>query len=482
MLRRALLQRAAILAPAMVASATAACAPPLPPSRSRAAPQQLTLLAGVSAGRRARVEAWNQRFGRPSGFELELGNAPEPDGRPLSARSLAALLAARPGVGQLAWIEQEDVTAMSLLRLLRPLDDLVRRERFDLKRFMPVALQPAYALDERLYALPEEVEARQLYFHLDHLMDAGIDVRRAGLDFREPAMTWESLRRVLLRLLASPRSNSRLPLHPGHEGAPLELWGWQSGGEWVDKAGRHATFMRAENVDALAWLAGVSHEIGGAERLASTGPFPAPARLGSGEDQPERHPFVNGRVSLCVESTRFVSTLAGARPDLKAGVVELPRRWPPMPLRSWSRSWGYGLVAQAPDAAWDVLRFLIGEDAAIVDAAAMSASAPVDRRDEQSGHTSRWWCPPFTGQHTLDPALARSYRTPSPAVNDAHDHGLEQLRHALFRAPTPAARELWPLLQEARERALLGAVSPQEALAAAQQEAQALLDAAWHVD
>ena len=482
MSRRALLGAAP--AAGLIAAAVVACDTAPEPRRE---PRGVSLLAPATFGRARRVAAWNTRFFDTTRLQLALtppSGAHQAPGRFATVSALRELLASGgAGTTWLAWAPHEAVPALALGEQVRPLEGLARRDSVNLKVFMPCALQPAYGLDDRLYALPESVDAGQLYFNRQHLLDAGMDFRRAGLDFENPNCTWETLRQAGLDLLQSRFARERLPWHPGAAGAPLELWGWLNGGGWISADGRRATFMREENVQALTWLAKHAQELGGAERLALPGQMAAPASSGSGADEPERNPLLSGRVSMHFDSTRFVSTLAGANAAFPIGYVEAPRRWDKAPLVTWARSSGYALVRGAPDDAWQTLRFLVSEDAAIVDAATELGGAPIWTPSPvgpplMPGPLKRLWFPPYTGQLAVDKRLAGRHRTESKLIDEAHDHGLEQLRHARFRERSPAAEGLWPLLQEARMQALSG-TPPHDALQAAQGRAQALLDEAW---
>ena len=186
-------------------------------------------------------------------------------------------------------------------------------------------------------ALPDEVDARQLYFNRDHLDGAGLDVRAAGLDFERPAVTWEGLRRVNLDLLAAPAPRERTPYSAAFDGAPLELWGWQNGATWLDRGARRVSFATPEGAGALAWLA--AHQGAGQRRRRPGGAQQAVSRHGDAADQPLAHPFLRTAVSVCFESTRLVSTVASWHPGFPLGYVEPPGAPPGTP---WSHSAGPG--------------------------------------------------------------------------------------------------------------------------------------------
>jgi hypothetical protein len=155
---------------------------------------------------------------------------------------------------------------------------------------------------------------------------------------------------------------------------------------------------------------------------------------------------------------------------------------------SLSRAWGYGVGRDAPDEAWEALRFLVGQEAALAGAAAGAALAPVAPAPDPTVPAPRYplpvagrplWYPPFSGQVAVDEVVARRYTIGSKLLDEARDHGYEQLRHARFRPLTPDPGGVWPLLDEALQTALRGTATPADALRRAELAVQARLDAAW---
>ncbi|HEU5314960.1 MAG TPA: extracellular solute-binding protein [Chloroflexota bacterium] len=480
--RRALLARGLSL---LLGAAAAACdqaqpgsATPVPTPARRLS--YLGVLAPPSIGRPRRADAWNLRYGADVGIILTVDSLP---GDVDPAAYDAALSASGAGP-PIVWLPHESVPALARRGALRALDAYVKRDRYDLKAFMPCALQPAYGLDGHLYALPETVDAGQLYFNRQHLLDAGIDFRRAGFDFERPNSHWEGLRRAALDLMLGRQLREIVPWHPSADGAPLEVWGWANGGGWLTADGRRATFTRDENVAALSWLVTQASELGGVDR-SLTPALPAVATSGSDIDPLGGHPFLDGRTTLWFDSGRFVSTMMWVRPEFPIGYVESPRRTERSPLVTWARSGGYALRPGAPDALWPALRFFVTEDAAIVDAAAEATQAPQagPLLPGTAGPPLRpqpgkyQWYPPFTGQLRVDKFLASRYRTEAKIPDEGRDHALEQLRHARPRERCLTPDRVWPLLREARLAALRG-TPPREALEIAQQAAQRALDEA----
>ena len=142
--------------------------------------------ADLTPAQQGAAAAWSESHDSPL---LELSE----QAAARSAHELAEFIAAAQPPALLA-LSADELSWLGLVNVLQPLDSLVRASRYDLKAFMPQALQPCYGLDDRLYALPEGLAITLLFFNRRFLEEAGIDYRQAGLDFTEPRSTWESFR------------------------------------------------------------------------------------------------------------------------------------------------------------------------------------------------------------------------------------------------------------------------------------------------
>jgi hypothetical protein len=118
-------------------------------------------------------------------------------------------------------------------------------------------------------------------------------------------------------------------------------------------------------------------------------------------------------------------------------------------------------MAGSGDDAWDLLRFLTSEDAAYASARAVAMRlAPIERPspnakapDDLPGGP-RWWFPPFTGRLALDRFMARLYRTGVKALDEANDHGMEQIRHVGIIPFAPGNRAWLTAIETARRLVL----------------------------
>ncbi len=364
------------------------------------------------------------------------------------------------------WTPHIDIADLHLDGRLRTLDDLVKRDRVDLKAFMPQALRSGISPDIGLLALPEEIAGRQLYFRTDHFSEAGLDYRRTGFDFERPAITWEALRRTAISLEGAPAARSRVPFDPGHESLTGIVLAWQSGAPDATvpiptELPRQESLKRA-STEAFSWIASIARELGSQLPYRNIS-WPSVSRTGISSsvqglagilpDDMSRHPFISGKASICIESSRFVSSILSHEDGLPFRVVETPRRDDGSSVIGWADVWGYSMLRGGSDDGWDLLKYLTGEDAAYASARGVASLLPAvsdpgsrSRKPSDLPGGPRRWFPPFSGRLALDRFMTQNYRSGIKIIDEANDHALEQLRHA----------HVWPF--QAGSRRWLGAI------------------------
>ncbi len=382
------------------------------------------------------------------------------------------------------WTPHIDVADLHAYGRLRTLDDLVKRDRVDLKGFMPQALRSGIAPEVGLLALPEEIAGRQLYFRTDHLTEAGLDYRSTGFDFERPAITWEALRRTAVSLEGAPAARSRVSFDPAHEALTGIVLAWQSGAPDLTvplrtESSRHEPLKRA-GAEAFAWLASVASELGARVRNRTVS-WPSVSRTGVSASVPglngvlpddmSRHPFISGKASICIESSRFVSSILSHDETLPFRVVETPRRDGGSSVIGWADVWGYCMLRGGSDDGWDLLRYLTGEDAAYASARAVASLLPAvtepgskSRKPSDLPGGPRRWFPPFSGRLALDRFMTQNYRSGNKIIDEANDHALEQLRHARVWPFQTGSRRWLEAVETVRRAVVRDGMDPRSAI------------------
>ncbi|MDQ3701574.1 MAG: extracellular solute-binding protein, partial [Chloroflexota bacterium] len=340
-------------------------------------------------------------------------------------------------------------------QVFRPLDGYLSRDRAELERFLPVALDEAYSFDKRLYGLPSSVDNRLLYWNKAHFAEA-------GLDPETPPATWEALKAYALQL----GRQDRLGFHPEQGQASLHLFAWQNGGGFQAPDGKTATLGLARNTEALQWMADLVDELGG---------WPALQALRERwTSRPEgQHPFLTGELAMELQLPNWAGdTLGRYGPQTAFGVAAPPVRRAGDPPLTWSGGYSYVMSRETKDgdAAWELVKWLVGEEAYGV-----AYDGELARARTMGG----MYRPGLTGQPALDDKMLARYQTGLPAVDAVADVARRLLPRTRVRERSIAAADLWDGVLRAQGEALSGQSDPQRALESNNALVQRALDQAW---
>ena len=150
---------------------------------------------------------------------------------------------------------------------LEPLDELVRRDRVDLKDFYPVGIEQN-TYQGKLYGMPWILSPYALFYNKKLF-------RQAGLDPNKPPTTWAELEEDAMKLTRRD-SGGRLVCagytdflyNPNN----FALYLWQSGGELLTPDGRGTRFDGPIGKKTLGWMKSfIGREAGSVENLQSFG-------------------------------------------------------------------------------------------------------------------------------------------------------------------------------------------------------------------
>lgn len=433
-------------------AATAPAAAPRTPAGGET-PRLEWWTARQTPAQQGAAAAWNESHGSP---RLEVSERAESR----AAHELAAAIAAGQSPALLA-LAADDLTPLALANVVQPLNSLVRASRYDLKAFMPPALQPCYGLDDRLYALPEELALTLLFFNRRFLEEAGIDYRQAGLDFTQPESTWERFRE-LAGNLARPAGGGRWGFDPSERFSKPLVWCWQNGGRLVSDDGRVASLTHPANLDALEWLTSWVRDQGG------------PAELVEQQQSwgfNDAHPLLTGQLFAAHANNRFLDRISHYGPHLPLSYVQVPvRRGGETPITQAAVQALALVSGEHIEAAWEVVQFLVAHPTA----------GPRDRAAAAEAARHGWqWVPSYSGQLPLDRLRLAERPSGHATLDEFNLHALEQARYAHSPERNPVPRIVADSLRTAFRRAVVGEVTELRALRDAQNRVQRELDLAW---
>lgn len=452
----------AVVGKLLLAGLLPACAAtaPVPTSQTAAggeAPRLEWWTAVSTPAQRGAAAAWNESHDSPLLEVREQAAA-------RSAHELAAVIAAGQPPALLA-LAAPDLTWLALANVVQPLDSLVRASRYDLKAFMPPALQPCYGLDDRLYALPEGLALTLLFFNRRFLEGAGVDYRQAGLDFTQPRSTWESFRELtgsLARASAPPAGSGRWGFDPSERFSKPRVWCWQNGGHLVSDDGRVASLTHPANLDALEWLTSWVRDQGGTTELVKQ-----QQTWGFNDESP----LLTGQLFAAHANNRFLDQISRYAPHLPLSFAPLPVRRAGETPTTQAAVQALALVpGEHVEVAWEVARFLV----------AHSTSGPRDRAAAAEAARHGWqWVPTYSGQLPLDRYRLAERPSGHVTLDEFNLHALEQARYAHSPERNPVPRIVAGSLRTAFRRAVVGEVTELRALRDAQNRVQRELDNAW---
>ncbi|MCL5103396.1 MAG: extracellular solute-binding protein [Armatimonadetes bacterium] len=226
---------------------------------------------------------------------------------------------------------------------LEPLDELVKRDKFDVQDFYKVGLtQNTYR--GRLYGIPWILSPNALFYNKAAF-------REAGLDPNKPPRTWAELESYAMKL--TKRNANGILTRVGYADFTYNpnnfaMYTWQMGGKLLTPDDRAPAFDSPEGRIALRWMKGfIEKEAGSVRKLqVFTGGF-----KGATQD-----PFGLGAVAMRVDSPFKIPDLKKYFPDLDYGVAQMPYKKQPA-----SEVVGNSLViprgSKHREAAWRFVRF-----------------------------------------------------------------------------------------------------------------------------
>jgi ABC-type glycerol-3-phosphate transport system substrate-binding protein len=444
-------------------AAGAACAPGAPSGPGGSSGSLETKTASIELwgsptddGRKDQVAAWNAKY---PNLKLTFGTQHNTtaQGEASFAPIIAAAAAGVPPA--VVDFDRFQVAAMALKRLFMPMDDFIKRDKYDMTRFAPLVVPEAKGLDGKWYAMIRSADDRLLYWNKEAFQEVGLDPEK-------PPATWDEFRQFAIRLNkrgAGPGGFERIGFHTEFGQSHYHQFAWQNGGSFQAADGKKATLPDGKNQEALQWMTDLMKDLGGWGPLEEF-------RTSWGTNAQDA--FLVNQVAMMYATNGTVTNIARFRPDMKFGVAQPPLRKAGDKPLTWSGGHSYCMSYGAKDAdvGWELCKWLITEEGII---------ANYDGNLGRARATGGAFVPPMSGQPELDKKLFEKYKTGNAAVDHVPDFAVSLMQYSRVREPSIASQALWDGVKASQKEAISQAKSAKQALDDNQILVQKALDDAW---
>jgi len=353
------------------------------------------------------------------------------------------------------YADRDQVGSLAARGALIPLDDCIDGEGIRTDDFVESAIEQV-TLDGTVYGIPEFNTVQLTMANADLLDDAGVAIDDVNGSDRD-AMT-DAAAALVQRDggdLSVIGVDSKLPEF-------LPLWVAAAGGSVLSDDARTAQLDAPETVESLEWAVGIYEQQGGFPAIKAT--RDSADFFGAGNQ------FASGTLGAMPMEQWYLNVLNDVSPDAPMA-FDTVRTTEGEPIAFSSGSaWAIPAGSDNPEAACRWARAMTS-----VDAWRAAADARLALREDEGTA--------FTGILTGNAVADEEIRNMTTSGGEPSDSGVaamyEANDHTVALPANPADAEFDDAMQEAVNRVLNGQAEPAEALAEAQETAQAALDEAW---
>lgn len=366
---------------------------------------------------------------------------------------LSAVASGKPP--EIVYANRNQIGSLAARGAIIPLENCIEGEGIDTGVFVPAALDQV-TLNGEIYGIPEFNSVQLTMANGDLLAGAGLSVEDVN------GSDWDAVSAANAALTASNGTalgvigyDSKLPEF-------LPLWAKANGVDLISEDGRTAQLDDPAVVEALTWAVSIYDDQGGFSAVK--------AFRDSADFFGEGNQFATGTLGAMPMEQWYVNVLNDVSPDA------------PMVFDT-VRSREGDTLAYASGSAWAIPSGSANPEAACRWAQTMTstqaweaaANARLKAREAESK--------PFTGILTGNAEADKMIEEMVTSGGEPWDTAVAKMYEAngaTFALPAnPADAEFTSALQDAVNAVLNGQASPEEALATAQQQAQAALDEGW---
>lgn len=367
--------------------------------------------------------------------------------------------AASRSLPDVLWLGRADVSQWAARGVLRAVDELVQRDKFDLTRFYQAA-QDEVKYDNKTFGIPQFMTARGLYVNTDALQEAGTTIQSF-----DPGK-WEQLTEIAPKLVK--KSGDKIDRWGfDHKMQPQSGWLWQwglaNGGKFISDDLKKVSFNDPKIAEALDWGVKNYQAQGGYQA------YQAASSTWQGDEQ-----FARGLVAMTMYENFLLGIIARTVPELNFTVLAPRKRNGGQ--NDWlsytgGNAWTLTSGTKDNDAAWAFITFMCEETTW-----ALGAQAVKDFQQKNN----RPYVPTLTADKIADQLqIDRFYTSIAAKFDDAVKLWPKILEQSV-EVPvsgSPASKQLTDDLNNLGVKpAFEGGQNPKAALDQANQKAQADID------
>jgi len=293
------------------------------------------------------------------------------------------------------------------------------------------------------YAIPFTTDTRFMFYNKKAFEEA-------GLDPNDPPSTWAELEEAAKALdIKEGNRYTRIGYHPLWGNFGIDTWminAEPNGQGYLDYEKETASINTPAKVEALKWVNSWTERIGQANVDAYKAEF----------GNQTADPFLSGKAPIYITTGTHYTQIRDYAPDLDFGVAPVPERvegnghW----------TWGGGFVAEIPkgskhvEEAWEVLKWLGGRQA-----------------------QEYWAVKNFDNVANIEAAEAAANNSElGEKGKEVYQMAVDNMQWTVL-TPIPLwAADYSPLKSAQVDAALLGQISPEDALAKAQADVEAHIE------
>lgn len=325
---------------------------------------------------------------------------------------------------------------MASTGMAMPLDDLIAADadgKEYIEDFLPGFMEDSY-VDGKIYSIPFQRSTMVMFYNKDAF-------REVGLDPEKPPTTWEELVEYGQKLTNENRYGVGLPLNSGS--AQWAFTGYclqnsENGENLMTEDGKQVMFDTPGNIEALQfWL-----DLQNKYKIMAPG-------IVQWTDLPTQ--FLAGEVAMIYHTTGNMANIS-QNAEFDFGTCFLPgHKRQAAPTGGGNFYISSGLSEERVQAAWKFIRFMTEPERA--------AQWSLD-----TGYVA-------TRQSCFETDMIKNYYEELPQAKVAY----EQIAIAKPELTTYNAAEMWRILNDNIQSAVVGDATPEEALKAAQEQATEVL-------